>query len=730
MKRQRVGQNKKGLMNSRANFRSIESNNFRNTVNYLLIGTIFFSSFLLFQVQPIVSKIILPWFGGSPAVWTTSMFFFQLMLLGGYCYAYGLNRFLPLKSQFGLHLVICIAAVLLLPIYPSESWKTAAVDSEPAWSVIQLLGQSVGIQFFLLSTTAPLIQVWWHRITRESPYWLYAVSNAGSLIALVSYPVLVEPSLGMRWQAFVWACVFAGTACLISLCLYFSTRGNNQRDALSDQVDDEKKKDTFSAGGTPSWKESAIWILLSSCGSILLIAMTNHFSQNIAVVPFLWVMPLAVYLLSFILTFTKRGVYHRIPFGLIMMGLMSFCSVLYARDDLIDSVPLLLFIHLAALFFGCMICHGELFKTRPASRHITSFYLATSLGGALGGFFVSFIAPQIFLQYYEYPFVLTACCLIFVVAAIRDRESALYGGKPIVAWAFIILLLLFFTFQIQRGVKIHSSNALLLRRNFYGVLAVEALSPKQDPRLESRALALMNGTIKHGTQYLDPKKSDQPTEYYTRDTGLGMAMDYFSKREGKRVGMLGLGVGTIAAYSSKGDVFKAYEINPDVIQLATTPEIFSYWDLLRKREASGLIVEGDARINLEKDIREGNPQEFDILVVDVFSGDAIPVHLLTSQAFDVYLKHLADGGVMAIHITNRHLDLMPVVRDLAIRNRMNWLLTRTSKTFDWVLVAKSVILDDMVNGVGKNYKFVRVEPSRRVVHWTDDYSNLFEVLKF
>ena len=730
MKRQRVGQNKKGLMNSRANFRSIESNNFRNTVNYLLIGTIFFSSFLLFQVQPIVSKIILPWFGGSPAVWTTSMFFFQFMLLGGYCYAYGLNRFLPLKSQFGLHLVICIAAVLLLPIYPSESWKTAAVDSEPAWSVIQLLGQSVGIQFFLLSTTAPLIQVWWHRITRESPYWLYAVSNAGSLIALVSYPVLVEPSLGMRWQAFVWACVFAGTACLISLCLYFSTRGNNQRDALSDQVDDEKKKDTFSAGGTPSWKESAIWILLSSCGSILLIAMTNHFSQNIAVVPFLWVMPLAVYLLSFILTFTKRGVYHRMPFGLIMMGLMSFCSVLYARDDLIDSVPLLLFIHLAALFFGCMICHGELFKTRPASRHITSFYLATSLGGALGGFFVSFIAPQIFLQYYEYPFVLMACCLIFVVAAIRDRESALYGGKPIVAWAFIILLLLFFTFQIQRGVKIHSSNALLLRRNFYGVLAVEALSPKQDPRLESRALALMNGTIKHGTQYLDPKKSDQPTEYYTRDTGLGMAMDYFSKREGKRVGMLGLGVGTIAAYSSKGDVFKAYEINPDVIQLATTPEIFSYWDLLRKREASGLIVEGDARINLEKDIREGNPQEFDILVVDVFSGDAIPVHLLTSQAFDVYLKHLADGGVMAIHITNRHLDLMPVVRDLAIRNRMNWLLTRTSKTFDWVLVAKSVILDDMVNGVGKNYKFVRVEPSRRVVHWTDDYSNLFEVLKF
>ena len=730
MKRQRVGQNKKGLMNSRANSRSIESNNFPNTVNYLLIGTIFFSSFLLFQVQPIVSKIILPWFGGSPAVWTTSMFFFQLMLLGGYCYAYGLNRFLPLKSQFGLHLVICIVAVLLLPIYPSESWKTAAVDSEPAWSVIQLLGQSVGIQFFLLSTTAPLIQVWWHRITRESPYWLYAVSNAGSLIALVSYPVLVEPSLGMRWQAFVWACVFAGTACLISLCLYFSTRGNNQRDALSDQVDDEKKKDTFSAGGTPSWKESAIWILLSSCGSILLIAMTNHFSQNIAVVPFLWVMPLAVYLLSFILTFTKRGVYHRIPFGLIMMGLMSFCSVLYARDDLIDSVPLLLFIHLAALFFGCMICHGELFKTRPASRHITSFYLATSLGGALGGFFVSFIAPQIFLQYYEYPFVLTACCLIFVVAAIRDRESALYGGKPIVAWAFIILLLLFFTFQIQRGVKIHSSNALLLRRNFYGVLAVEALSPKQDPRLESRALALMNGTIKHGTQYLDPKKSDQPTEYYTRDTGLGMAMDYFSKREGKRVGMLGLGVGTIAAYSSKGDVFKAYEINPDVIQLATTPEIFSYWDLLRKREASGLIVEGDARINLEKDIREGNPQEFDILVVDVFSGDAIPVHLLTSQAFDVYLKHLADGGVMAIHITNRHLDLMPVVRDLAMRNRMNWLLTRTSKTFDWVLVAKSVILDDMVNGVGKNYKFVRVEPSRRVVHWTDDYSNLFEVLKF
>ena len=730
MKRQRVGQNNQGWMSSRVTSRSIESINFRSAVNYLLIGTIFFSSFLLFQVQPIISKIILPWFGGSPAVWTTSMFFFQLMLLGGYCYAYGLNRFLPLKAQFGLHVVICIAAVLLLPIYPSDSWKTAAVDSQPAWSVIQLLGQSVGIQFFLLSTTAPLTQVWWHRITRESPYWLYAVSNAGSLIALVSYPVLVEPSLGMRWQAFVWACVFAGTSGLISLCLYFSTRGHNQRDAISDHKDNEKKKDAVPAGGTTSWKESAIWVLLSSCGSILLIAMTNHFSQNIAVVPFLWVMPLAVYLLSFILTFSRSSVYHRTPFGLAMMGFMSFCSVLYARDDLIDSVPLLLFIHLVALFFGCMICHGELFRMRPASRHITSFYLAISLGGALGGLFVSFIAPQIFLQYYEYPFVLTSCCLIFVVAAIRDRESALYGGKPIVAWAFIILLLLFFTYQIQRGVKIHSSDALLLRRNFYGVLSVDALSPEQDPKLESRALVLMNGTIKHGMQYLDPKKSDQPTEYYSRDTGLGMTMDYFSKREGKRVGMLGLGVGTIAAYSSKGDVFKAYEINPDVIQLATTPEIFSYWDLLRKRKASGLIVEGDARINLEKDIREGNPQEFDILVVDVFSGDAIPVHLLTSQAFDVYLKHLAEGGVIAIHITNRHLDLMPVIRDLAMSNKMKWLLTRNSRYSDWVLVAKSVTLGDMVDKVGKNYKFVPVEPNQGVVHWTDDYSNLFKVLKF
>ena len=730
MKRQRVGQNKQGLMSSRVTSRSIESINFRSAVNYLLIGTIFFSSFLLFQVQPIISKIILPWFGGSPAVWTTSMFFFQLLLLGGYCYAYGLTRFLPLKVQFGLHFVICIVAVLLLPIYPSESWKTAAVDSQPAWSVIQLLGQSVGIQFFLLSTTAPLIQVWWHRITRESPYWLYAVSNAGSLIALVSYPVLVEPSLGMRWQAFVWACVFAVTSGLISLCLYFSTRGHSQSDALSDDMDNEKKKDMISAGDTPSWKESAIWILLSSCSSILLLAMTNHFSQNIAVVPFLWVMPLALYLLSFILTFSKSGIYRRTPFGLTMMGFMFFCSVLYARDDLINVVPLLLFIHAGALFFGCMVCHGELFRMRPASRHITSFYLAISLGGALGGLFVSFIAPQIFLQYYEYPFVLTACCVIFVVAAIRDRESNLYGGKPIVAWAFIVLLLLVFTFQIQKGVRIHSSAALLLKRNFYGVLAVAALSPKQDPKLESPALILMNGTIRHGTQYLDPKKLDQPTEYYTRDTGLGMTMDYFSLRERKRVGMLGLGVGTIAAYSSKGDVFKAYEINPDVIQLATTPEIFSYWDLLRKRKASGLIIEGDARINLEKDIREGNPQEFDILVVDVFSGDSIPVHLLTSQAFDVYLKHLAEGGVMAIHITNRHLDLMPVVRDLAMRNKMKWLLTRNSGHSDWVLVAKSVTLREMVEKVGKDYKFVPVKANQGVVHWTDDYSNLFKVLKF
>ena len=697
----------------------------RDVATRVLIATSFCGAFLLFQVQPVISKIILPWFGGSPAVWTASMFFFQAVLLAGYCYAHLLVRFLPLRFQVGLHLGLVILAISLLPIYPSDSCRLLVAHGDPTWSVIKVLAQSVGVQFFLLSTTAPLTQVWWYRVSYESPYWLYAISNAGSLLALITYPFFVEPSLGMTWQAFVWGVGFACVAILVSFCSLMSFSGPEKKEAEvcgsgSGRVDASLSLNAI------SWKKCTVWVLLSSCGSIFLLSVTSHFSQNIAVVPFLWVMPLTIYLLSFILAFSKSSFYNRTTFGILMMVSTIFCAILYVHEDFIQNVVLLLAIHLTALFAGCMVCHGELFRLRPPPHHLTLFYLAVSLGGAIGGLFVSLIAPLIFLQFYEYPIALMACWLIFITASLSDKASRLYGGKPLWAWGIVVGLLIFFTYEIQKGMTQFISDAFVLRRNFYGVLSVHMVVKPEGP-----VLSLRNGTIQHGEQFLESDQSAEPTTYYAKSSGLGWVMDYFSDKEKRRVGMLGLGVGTIAAYSKRGDVFRAYEINPDVIELATNSEIFSFWELLQNRGAKGKIIQGDARISLEKERGEGDVQNFDVLVLDVFSGDAIPVHLLTRQAFSVYLDHLSENGVIAIHVSNRHLDLIPVVRDLAVHNGLRWSIARDYKTLsDWVIVGNEKVLKDMVNGVGKHYRFLPVHTSRGVVMWTDDYSNIFKVLKF
>jgi len=542
---------------------------------------------------------------------------------------------------------------------------------------------------------------------------------------LIGYPFFVEPSLGMTWQAFVWGVGFTFVALLVSVCSLASLRGLKSK---KDEVrgNEPERADASLPEDFISWKRYIAWVFLSSCGSILLLSVTNHFSQNVAVVPFLWVMPLTVYLLSFILTFSKSGFYNRVVFGILMMLFTTFCAILYVREDLIQSIVLLLGIHLAALFAGCMICHGELFRLRPSPRHLTSFYLAVSLGGAIGGLFISLIAPLIFLQYYEYPIALITCWLIFITVSLSDKASSLYGGKPLWAWGAIFVLLFFFTNEVQKGMTQFTSDSFLLRRNFYGVLSIHMVVKSEGP-----VLSLRNGTIQHGEQFLEPDQSAEPTRYYAKSSGLGCVMDYFSNKEKRRVGMLGLGVGTIAAYSKQGDVFRAYEINPDVIELATNPEIFSFWELLENRKAEGKIIEGDARISLEKELKNGNVQGFDVLVVDVFSGDAIPVHLLTRQAFSVYLDHMAENGVVAIHISNRYLDLIPVVRDLAVHNGLQWSICSDIKSFsDWAIVGNKAILQDMADGVGKQYSFSPVVTSYDVVKWTDDYSDIFKVLKF
>ena len=691
----------------------------------ILIATSFLSAFLLFQVQPLISKIILPWFGGSPAVWTTSMFFFQTVLLLGYCYAFLITKFLSTTMQVVTHVTLVTFAILLLPIYPSETWANTAIDAHPAWNVLLILSQSVGVQFFLLSSTAPLTQVWWQRVSRQSPYWLYAVSNGGSLLALLSYPFLLEPALGMKWQAFAWAIVFTGVATLIITCvtslIYSKSNSSASTNDESSLADESSTTDE-----PPSWTAYLAWIGLSSCGSILLLAMTNHFSQNVAVVPFLWVMPLAVYLLSFILTFSEKRIYRSSLFGSLMIVFMTICSLVYAHDEVVRNILLLLFIHLAALFGGCMICHGELVKLKPSAKYLTNFYLAVSAGGALGGFFISFIAPQIFLQYFEYPIVLTACWIIFIAVSIRDKSSYLAGGRPLWAWALIILLFASFGSYIKRGVHRQTQDAFLLRRNFYGVLGV-----CETYRGDDVLFRLMHGTILHGEQYLDPEKRNEPTSYYARTSGLGYAMKYLDDKPNKRVGMLGLGTGTIAAYCKPGDVFRAYEINPDVIDLATTNELFSYWDLFRQRNASGVIIKGDARLSLEQETRNGESQNFDLLVLDVFSGDAIPVHLITKECFSTYLKQLSPDGILAIHISNRHIDLLPVISALTKHNNLDWGYLKDNKSgSNWVLVTNKKAFNALVQFGIDNKEVARLrKTATRPVMWTDDFSNIFSVLK-
>ena len=649
------------------------------------------------------------------------MFFFQVTLLAGYCYAHVTTTYLPRRIQCVLHIVLVVIAVAWLPIYPSVDWKPTGTEENPTWQVLGLLGHTLGVQFLLLSTTAPLTQVWWQRVSQRAPYWLYAVSNAGSLLALVTYPFFVEPILGTRHQAFVWSVGFSILAVLIMGCGFLVWRTKTTLEPVDDVAE----------APPPTWKSYAAWMGLSGCGSVLLLAMTNHISQNVAVVPFLWVAPLALYLLSFILTFGDVRFYRRDVFGGLMMVTLTACAFLY-NFNVIYDVVFLLAIHLTALLAGCMICHGELVRLKPAARHLTTFYVTISAGGAAGGFLVSLAAPVIFLQYYEYPLVLIACWLILIVITLRDERLHLYRGRPLwvwarilFMWALILIMFPYFLAYLRNGVIKDAAIAILTRRNFYGVLTVQRARSDQ---AGYEWAELKHGMIRHGAQYLDADKQHEPTTYYARTSGLGYVMDHLADKPKKRVGMLGLGIGTIAAYCQQGDSFRAYEINRDVIQIATNPDIFTYWTLFEERGATAEIIEGDARISLERELSLGQPQNFDVLVLDVFTGDAIPVHLLTREAFGIYFQHLAPDGILAVHISNRHLDLLPVVRAMAQHYDVDTALVSDPQVSEWVLVGHPRVLGEIARkNEGKVQRLRRFGGD--TVMWTDDYSNIFSVLK-
>lgn len=666
--------------------------------------TIFLSAFLLFQVQPLIAKIILPWFGGTAAVWTACMLFFQVLLLLGYVYAHACAR-LRTSAQRFVHIALLAVAAAALPLGASAAWKPAGGE-DPTWRIFGLLASSVGLPYFVLSTTGPLVQAWYARShERAAPYRLFALSNLGSMLALLSYPLLVEPLLALSWQTRIWS---VGFLVFVLLCATLAWRSKGSDHASVPDLEQ-------SAG--PGIGLQALWAGLACCASALLLAFTSYMSLNIAAIPFLWVLPLSLYLLSFVLCFDASGWYRRWLFlPLLGAGLIAV-GVSLSRSN--PSVWILIPLYSATLFAACMVCHGELARSKPAARHLTGFYLMLALGGALGGVLVGLIAPSVFDNLYELPIGMFALCIFVFAALYRDRGSFLHGRWRRAGHIASLASILTFGAALAYVYRGNDSDVRVTARNFYGVLNVHDSGEGAD---EMRILS--NGTIIHGKQFLLEERRDWPTAYYAMESGVGLAILSARAKGPVRVGVVGLGAGTLASYGRAGDVYRFYDINPEVVELARTE--FSF---LKDSPARVEIALGDARLSLEREAK----QNFDVLVLDAFSSDAIPVHLLTSQAVGVYLRHLKPDGILAVHISNRYLDLVPVVEEAArhyslearrIENRDDD--DAGVYRSDWMLLSASpkVFESELLKDAGEE-----IDDDSRVGLWTDDYSNLYRILK-
>jgi hypothetical protein len=829
--------------------------------------TIFTAAFLLFQVQPLIGKYILPWFGGGPGVWTTCLMFFQVLLLGGYAYAHFMTRWLRPRIQVITHVVLLAAAVSLLPITPSEGWKPRG-EGNPTLQILALLTSSLGVQYFVLASTGPLLQHWFSR-TRpgRSPYRLYALSNTGSLLALLSYPFFVESHFTRSLQVrfWCWGLVIYAVAC--ALCAVKSkvqspkSKVQNPESTVrgpqstvngpKSEVQSPKSSDPGSASSAlrPSALSLCLWLLLPACASILLMAITNKLCQDIAAVPFLWVIPLALYLLSFIICFDSPRWYVRFPFTLALIAALAGISwALFFGSDL--SVYKQMAIYCAGLFVCCMVCHGELYRLRSDPSHLTMFYLLIAAGGALGGFLVAGVAPLVFKDYYELNCGLWFCGLLFFVvcattkpvhgpqgtgespkslvsslksqvagaqsmappsgSGVVEAESSEFkvqgsrfkvphvllgvwrslanpahewcwmgctlpvlvfvgldrffarfgqelGSAPnqnflvlrVAVWGLLLVLIAswfargkFRNFRYwhglacawlllglvalgvalwMQGIK-SGTGVVYMSRNFYGVLTVYEYLPN-DPK--SHYFLLRHGRITHGLQFVDPEEARWPTAYYGEDSGIGLALQSLPSPP-RRIGLVGLGTGTLTSYSRPGDTVRVYEINPEVYRLATNR--FSY---LTQADGKIDVVLGDARLSLERE----SPQQFDLLALDAFSSDAIPVHLLTRQAFELYQRHVKTNGIIAVHISNHYLDLEPVVANLAREFHYRMTLVDYDETVDewWLYPSTWALLshdETMLTLPELSFGARLVSPKApKVPLWTDDFTSLFQILK-
>ncbi|MBL8471137.1 MAG: fused MFS/spermidine synthase [Rhodocyclaceae bacterium] len=670
----------------------------------LFAATIFSSAFLLFLVQPIISKQILPWFGGSAAVWATCMVFFQVTLLLGYAYSDWVTRNLRPRAQVLLHVALLAASLVFLPIVPAAAWKPQGAE-DPMLRILGLLAGTIGLPYLLLSTTGPLVQSWVARtLAHTHVYRLFSLSNLASMLALLAYPFLIEPRAALALQANGWSAVYAAFTAFCAFSGFYFMRHAHALGPAAHLKQHSPETDWDPAPG-----DYLMWLALSAMGSWLLLAMTNHITQNIAAIPLLWLLPLTLYLLTFVLCFESDRWYSRRRFLLPVAVLVLLCAYGLQAGGLGFDLKVAIPVYLLGLFGCCMFCHGELAQMRPGPRHLTRFYLMVSVGGALGGVCVGLGAPRILPAYYETGLGLILLALLAALV-LRASRPAAWGAAAVAGLCALAL---------ASQVRDDTTGTLRMSRNFYGTLLT--VDVRRDERRDD-VRQLYHGSIKHGEQYLLPERRMEPTTYYGATSGIGLAI-LNSRMPNKKVGLIGLGAGTLAVYGQPGDHYLFYEINPQVVDFAR--DEFTFMRDSRARVDNQL---GDARLSLER----AAPENFDVLAIDAFTGDSIPAHLITREAMQVYLRNMAPRGIIAFHVTNKFVRLAPMVeliaRDLGLASALihddaeNSDLRRT----DWVLVAQDASV-------------LAAEPfASRSTHdpappglklWTDDFNNIFDVLR-
>jgi spermidine synthase len=771
--------------------------------------TVFFGAFLLFGVQPLLGKFLLPWFGGTPAVWTTCLLFFQGALLAGYAYAHStISRRAP-GDQRRLHTAVLAISLIGMtgclvfwgsPILPPGRWKPVGTE-DPVIRLLSMLAAAIGLPYLILSATGPLLQAWFSQSRPgASPWRLYALSNLGSLLALLAYPLVVEPLITLRVQALLWAALFAVYAfgCWRCAQVGVAVRSPAPASAAQGALDGGIPTDIAppsAPDGRPSRARYLLWLALAAAPSLLLSASTNQLCQEVSPVPFLWILPLALYLLSFVICFAGDRYYWRWLWHPVL-ALSSAAAYVMIELGVHATFMAQLLTYPLVLFAAAMVCHGELFRLRPDPSRLTSFYLTIAAGGAIGSAFVALVAPRIFAGYWELHVGLLLACVLAVLVLLADRGSWLYRRAPwpalvaiviggslrilpfddglsavrevgrtwlwdnrvllavviacvplswvlrrwrpaaflkasmVVSSGLLVAALWILQHQLVTSARSASRDLTRVARNFYGVIAVTE-HDAADP--ERHRYLLQHGRIEHGHQLRAPALRCLPASYYTESSGFGLAVLTRPRRasgadRSLHIGMVGLGVGASAALAQAGDTVRFYEINPAVVELSLgASNVFTY---LKDCPGHADVVPGDARLSLERELREGKPQQFDVLGIDAFNSDAIPVHLLTTEAIEIYEQHLRrPDGILAIHISNRYLDLQPVVRAAAVARNLDTVIIESRPGSDkdpgansstWVLLSpdRDTLRRPEIASVASE------SDGRTSRLWTDDFSNL------